>query len=175
MKEIPQKVSESVRKLNPHLYATAVRDGYEVPLIGVPKSAEPSKGDFRKDVAATEVQIVYGKKRIRQSSKPKMNMLEMEFHAKLKQDYEGFEILCQAVRLELANGQWYKPDFFIPSGHERHADWDKCIAYEVKGPKAFRGGFENLKTAARVHQWCKFYLVWKEKGSGKWQRQEVLP
>lgn len=30
-------------------YATAIRDGYEVPLIGIPKSAEPSKGDFRDD------------------------------------------------------------------------------------------------------------------------------
>jgi hypothetical protein len=30
-------------------YATAMRDGYEVPLIGVPKSAEPSKGDFQQD------------------------------------------------------------------------------------------------------------------------------
>lgn len=32
-----------------HEYATALRDGYEVPLIGVPKSAAPSKGDFRED------------------------------------------------------------------------------------------------------------------------------
>lgn len=30
-------------------YATAMRDGYEVPLIGIPKNAEPSKGDFRND------------------------------------------------------------------------------------------------------------------------------
>lgn len=30
-------------------YATAMRDGFVVPLIGIPKSAEPSKGDFMSD------------------------------------------------------------------------------------------------------------------------------
>ena len=42
-----------------------------------------------------------------------------------------------------------------------------AIAYEVKGPKVFRGGFENLKVAARVHPWVKFYLVWED-GAGGW-------
>jgi hypothetical protein len=30
-------------------YATAQRDGFTVPLIGIPASAQPSSGDFRED------------------------------------------------------------------------------------------------------------------------------
>lgn len=162
---------------NPHLYPNFSGD------ITAKKNGrpEPSAAAHDRTQAGPPRALA---KRIRQSSKPKMNKLELEFFEKLKQDYgsgrdvggstfSGFEILCQAVRLELANGQWYKPDFFIPSAFVRHADWDKSVAYEVKGPHAFRGGFENLKTAARVHQWCKFYLVWKE--GQEWKRQEVLP
>lgn len=167
MSSIPTQVSESVRKRNPHLYPAFSGD------------ILPTKnGGSESSVAAvpTQAGAPRVKKRIRQSDKPKLNVLETEFEKKLKADYEGFTILAQAIRLELATGLWYKPDFFIPAGHVRHADWDKSIAYEVKGPRAFRGGFENLKFAARTHgKWCKFFLVWKDKVTGEWQRQEVLP
>jgi hypothetical protein len=119
------------------------------------------------------------KRRLRQSQKPLMNALETRFHEKLKHDYgTASPILCQAVRLELSRGQWYKPDFFVPfagyttdkaTGEKRSL----VVAYECKGPHVFRGGFENLKTAARVHQWCKFFLVWEDENR-VWQRQEVL-
>lgn len=35
-------------EMNSH-YATALRDGFTVPLIGIPASAAPSTGDFRED------------------------------------------------------------------------------------------------------------------------------
>jgi hypothetical protein len=88
-------------------------------------------------------------------------------------------MVAQAVRIELARGIWYKPDFFLPHAAWRLVDGEKqgyCIAYECKGPKVFRGGFENLKMAARVHgAWIKFYLVWEDINQvGGWARQEIL-
>lgn len=108
-------------------------------------------------------------KRLRQNSKPILNVLETAFHAKLAEEFSGMKIYAQAVRLELARGIWYKPDFFIPDG----AAPGRPIAFEVKGQRAFRGGFENLKVAARVHPWISFILAWRE--GDEWHRQKILP
>lgn len=113
---------------------------------------------------------VGGKKRLRQSAAPVLNKLETRFYGHLLTQYDRLNIHSQAVRLELARGIWFKCDFFV-SPHEL------CTTptfYEVKGPKSFRGGFENLKVAARVHKWAKFFLVWED-AAGNWQRQEILP
>ncbi len=109
------------------------------------------------------------KKRIRQDSRG-LNKLELRFADKLAQDNAGKPVFAQAIRLELARGHWYKPDFFLPGGTQ---GFYRPVAFEVKGPRAFRGGFENLKVAARVHQWCAFLLVW-ESAPGVWQQQEIL-
>lgn len=106
------------------------------------------------------------KKRIRQSAKPLMNKLETDFFLYIMRHLPDAKIRAQAKRYKLANGLWYKPDF-IAQVHGRETAW------EVKGPHAFRGGFENLKMAA--HEWpeVKFILAWKEGGS--WNTQDVLP
>ncbi len=109
------------------------------------------------------------KKRLRQSAKPVLNALETRFLAQLQKDYPGQMILPQAIRFELARNHWYKCDFFLPPTPET-----PTMAFEVKGPHVFRGGFENLKVAARVHSWCRFILVWED-ADKKWQRQTVLP
>lgn len=104
-------------------------------------------------------------KRIRQDSKPLMNKLETEFFLRLECQY-GDKIRPQARRYKLGNGIWFKPDFTsIIESQE--------IAWEVKGPHAFRGGFENLKVAA--HEWPEvdWFLCWKE--NGEWKQQKVLP
>lgn len=125
----------------------------------------------------TPIEIVREHQRWRRAQGPVMNKLEARFYEKLKADNaqgEGngipvAQIMVQAVRLELARGIWYKPDFLLV------APWaPRPIAYEVKGPKAFRGGFENLKVAARVHPWIKFYLVWEKTRGGEWERQEIF-
>ena len=136
--------------------------------------AEVEAAFARGDPSAPTVKTPHAK-RLRQSSEPVLNKLEERFLLKLKKDYAGQEILAQAVRLELARGIWYKPDFFLPQGSKDIVDGVTPIAYEVKGPKVFRGGFENLKVAARVHGWIHFYLVWEDKQTGAWQRQEILP
>lgn len=109
-------------------------------------------------------------KRIRQSTKPLMNRLELEWYDNLK---VRFQILVsQSLRFKLGNGIWYKPDFVAwPSGFESQDT--RMRAFEVKGPYSFRGGFENLKVAAHQYPQIKWTLVWKE--GGQWKEQVVLP
>jgi len=105
-------------------------------------------------------------KRIRQSQKPLLNKLEQECLEWLRLRYDDADIFKQAIRFMLANGHWYKPDFVT---------WDEhcTIGWEVKGPFAHRGGFENLKVAAHQYRRMCWVLLWKEKG--EWQQQSVLP
>ena len=146
MSELPTNPSESVRRRNPHLYIQ-------------PKSE--LTGLLVKSIQ------VERQKRIRQSQKPLMNKLELEYWGVLKRSYtEGPDrIVCQGLRFQLANGLWYKPDFAV---FTFNALW----CYEVKGPHAFRGGFENLKVAARTYPFITWVLVWKET---TWKEQIVLP
>jgi hypothetical protein len=102
-------------------------------------------------------------RRIRQSS-AKLNKLESDYQEVLRMRHGAENVQSQSVRLWLSNGGWYKPDFFVPG---------EMLFIEVKGPHAFRGGFENLKRAASTHRWAKFRLVWRV--SGQWKFQEVLP
>ncbi len=170
-------------QLSPKLQAMIVAQGQKnAPIPEAARkameNAAAGMGDAFKPKFGFIMDPAPAKKRLRQSTKPLLNKLEERFLAKLERDYVGQVILKQAVRLELARGQWYKPDFVIPKAGWRLVD-DVCetytIAYEVKGPKVFRGGFENLKTAARAHTWMRFYLVWEDdhEVSG-WARQEVL-
>ena len=105
------------------------------------------------------------KKRLRQSDKPLLNKLETEFFAYIQRENPGVTIRPQAKRYELARGIWYKPDFTAIIGGFEHC-------WEVKGPKVFRGGFENLKVAARVWPDAYWWLCSKDKGA--WQFQRVL-
>lgn len=115
-------------------------------------------------VAGTEVATV--NPRMRQDTQPKLNKLETRYLEEvLLHRYKADQIRSQDHRLRLANGAWYKPDFFIH--HEN-------LFIEVKGPKAFRGGFEFLKIAKAVHPEYRFVLVWVAKRGGPWERQEVL-
>lgn len=122
-------------------------------------------GQLKKDVASACPK----KRRIRQDHKPLMNKLEDEFASYMEMSMYGEHgiacvLVVQALRFRLANGLWYKPDFFWPN---------RLRAYEVKGPHSFRGGFENLKMAAHQYPWIKWILVWKE--DGQWQEQTILP
>jgi hypothetical protein len=109
------------------------------------------------------------RRRLRQSQKPLLNKLETDFLAYHTAVHPDIKLRPQAKRYELARGIWYKPDFTtIVNGTE----W----AFEVKGPKVFRGGFENLKVAARAWPDVWWILVWKEdRYSRTWSEQRVLP
>lgn len=104
-------------------------------------------------------------KRVRQSSKALLNKLETEWLEQLNRNYSSAFIASQAVRFRLGNGIWYKPDFFVFTG--------RPAAFEVKGPHAFRGGFENLKVAAGLYREVQWILVWKVNDT--WAQQTILP
>lgn len=144
--------------------------------------SRPGLRNLNIDVAR---QLLYGKdpvskpvkgKRIRQDRKG-MNKLESEWLEVLKRQFPNEQFRFGERRYLLANGIWYKPDFtcqFHEWPEERsHSHRWKETAWEVKGPKSWRGGFENLKVAA--HNWpeVRWVLVWKE--DGEWNEQEVLP
>lgn len=113
-----------------------------------------------------EYQPIPKKKRLRQSSGPLLNNLESDFFAQWTLEHSEGCLEKQAIRFRLANGLWYKPDFVW-------LQHDPIIAYEVKGPKAFRGGFENLKFAAATYPAILWVMCWKEEN--RWFDQRVLP
>lgn len=143
--------SESFRRLNPHLF-----------LPPAPKLA-PSVTAHSLVTEAAPLE-----RRLRQEQGPKLNKLEQAFLRVLQVEYPGVRIRSQDKRYELARGIWYKPDFTMMSAGVE-------TAFEVKGPRAFRGGFENLKVAARVWPEVRWLLVWRDKDSGQWKRQEIKP
>lgn len=102
-------------------------------------------------------------RRVRQSRQT-LNKLELAYQDMLRVEFRGERVLAQSVRVWLANNTWFKPDFYVPS---------RQLFVEVKGPHAFRGGFEFLKVAAAQHPWATFRLVWKSKG--EWLHQTILP
>lgn len=107
-------------------------------------------------------------RRMRQDHGPKLNKLEAAFKQVLLRELpSGVQLHEQALRFRLGNGVWYKPDFAAQPG-------GALTCWEVKGPRAFRGGFENLKLAATAYPGVRWVLVWRDPRKG-WLKQEVLP
>ena len=133
----------------------------------------PKVGHFEKLPPCDGREKVCVPKRIRQSSKPLMNKLETKFYNVLTMRNPGVVIYKQALRWKLGNGIWYKPDF-AAAIVERYEDRNLTMTcWEVKGPHAFRGGFENLKVAAGLYQDIVWILAWLN--GSKWEEQRVLP
>lgn len=199
---LKESASESFKKRNPHIFGPAPaiqnhggEDDEELEYIAAltanqkPKKSkcqlitvEDSPGDLSTAHAECEIhgrecprlnplQKPKAKKRIRQSDKPLLNGLEKSFLEVLKQRYpyiDEAQITAQAIRFSLGNGIAYKADFVV------FREAKRTLAYECKGPHAFRGGFENLKVAANKYPLVLFTLVWKDV-QGQWQEQVVLP
>lgn len=109
-------------------------------------------------------------KRVRQSEKPVLNGLELQWFMHLQSVYLDAVFHKQAMRLKLANGAWYKPDICATIEGQ-------LTCYECKGPKEGKNvarGILALKFAA--HEWpdVVFFLVWKSP-AGVWCQQRILP
>lgn len=154
LEQMLARASESVRKLNKDLARVC-------PSPQALTTATPVKSRIRQD-----------------RSQP--NKLEREWMGRLLLDFPDEQFHFNAMRFRLGNGVWYKPDFFCfdhywPEDASRsfkgiHA---RPTAWEVKGPKAWRGGFEFLKIAAHAWPKVRWVLVWKDDGG--WNEEEVLP
>ena len=150
MKQIPQDVSESTKRRNPHLYG----------------DRNAKIAEIYDRMAESQGEIGTPPKRIRQSTKPLMNKLESEFKA-YYETLTGHSLIVQSIRFKLGNGIWYKPDFILMCSTLG------IKAFEVKGEHAFRGGFENLKVAAHQYPRISWILAWKVNNT--WNQQPVLP
>ncbi|MDX2187742.1 MAG: hypothetical protein SFV32_12475 [Opitutaceae bacterium] len=117
--------------------------------------------------AIVEREALPSERRMKQDHKPLLNKLEEDYRDRvLYLQYKPEEVRAQSFRIRLANGQWYKPDFFVKKAN---------LFIEVKGPKSWRGGLENLKTAATQYPEYRYKLVWRERRGGPFLSQEVLP
>src|SRR5262245_4402461 len=72
----------------------------------------------------------------------------------------------ESIRLKLANGLTYKPDYPTWKG-------DKLTFYEVKGEQVWEDSLKSLKVAAHQYKRFGFYLY--KYAKGEWTWQEVLP
>lgn len=129
-------------------------------------------------VAAVQVEIAPDpsekpKKRLRQSTARKLNKLEAEFGAWLRARRVGAAIHEQSVRLELANGCTYTPDFLLADDVPFDTIGATVEAYEVKGHHAWDDAIVKLKVAARAYPWITFYLA--HKPNFEWALEEVQP
>jgi hypothetical protein len=124
--------------------------------------------------------LVYFKpKRMRQRTKPLLNKLESAFLNLLFHRCQFTKIHCQAIRFQLANGMAYTPDLFAfdwPDHDESSGNpvtWPH--AWEIKGPHAWDDSIAKLKMAAKLYPEITWILAWKDKVTGQWQEQRVLP
>lgn len=105
-------------------------------------------------------------KRLRQS-RDKLNVLETEALALVRSRYPGARIRSQDRRYKIG-GHWYKPDITGTGGGLEHE-----TVWEVKGPHAFRGGFENLKDLAALWPELRCFLIWKDQITKEWREQAM--
>jgi hypothetical protein len=148
---LPTQPNESLRKLNPHIYATPKRW-----WAGVSKAQNS--------------------KRLRQSSKPLLNKLEREWFNFLIAGWPNYPVpRAQAIRLKIGNGAWYKGDISALSWPQPEGPPMPTI-WECKGPKEMKNvarGILAIKTAAAQWPEIAFWLVWKD--GSVFKQQRVLP
>lgn len=139
--KLPEQVSESVKKRNPHLFNQRDYVGKVDFIVGEPK-----------------------KQRVRQSAKPLMNKLEREWWDILRAEFPDSQIVAQSVKFKIANGCWLTADFVV-----FHADGSAAI-YETKGKHAWDDSLVKLKVVAANFPRVKVWLVWKDHEKWQRQR-----
>lgn len=145
---LPTTVSESTRRLNPHLFSKP--------------NLAPGQGILPRNLAPEN-----GAKRIRQLPGTGLNKTETLFHEYLQRTHHPglWKIWPHGIRLLLANGVTYTPDFFVTG--------PDLLAFEVKGRHAWDDAIVKLKVAASTHQWLTFTLASYDQG--RWKLQQIIP
>lgn len=96
------------------------------------------------------------------------NQLERDFYSWLKLTH-GERIGVQNVKLKLATGCWYIPDFWAVSSN------GDFVFYETKGFMRDDAAVK-LKVAAALHVWAKFVLVKRDRTQvSGWSFKEIHP
>ena len=101
---------------------------------------------------------------------PKLNKLERDWLAVLKTRWLERGIFVQSIKLRLADGVWYIPDFVVFDFNQ----YEECAirAYETKGPHRFREkGILKAKMAAETFKQITFYLVTRK--DGQWKEEQL--
>ena len=153
--KLPSQVSDAVRKRNPGV------PWPQTMLVGVGK-----RGGAYRPADINQTMPSKPKKRLRQSSKPLLNKLEMEFDTYIYDHFPLNDYWAQAFTLAIGNGVRYTPDFVVKQQ-------GSLTAYEVKGPYARDDAKVKLKVAARLFPCFRWILV--SKMDGQWVFEEVLP
>jgi hypothetical protein len=169
MKTIPQDVSESTKKRNPHLYA------------GPPSMVNTTGGHGVTDFNPTgywpdgnpKPLPIKEPKRLRQSTKPLLNKLEEEAWQMLRSKAcSGQVLISQAITFRLANGLRYTPDFFCFSWPSV-GEFNRPTAWEIKGPWATDDAIAKVKMFATAYPEIRVILVWRDEQK-QWCQQRVL-
>lgn len=106
----------------------------------------------------------------RRSKEP--NQTEREFGAMLERRKRAGEfesVQFEAVRLRLAPGLTYEPDWFCVSDRPHHEYKTKLFIFEVKGRKKWDDAIAKFKMAREVHKWAHFEM-WEKLPDGRWQQ-----
>ena len=140
---LPQKVSDTFRRLNPHMYG-----GAPIPS----NSTAPSKP------------------MIRQQQGDGMNKTERAFLAWLKEEIPNVRI-HREISLPLANGCRYKVDFVTASPSIEGVGYF-LQGWEVKGFMRDDAAVK-LKVAASAYPWISFNLVSRKSQKSAWEIQRV--
>lgn len=150
MSKLPDNPSQSLKRLNPHLYP-------KEPVIAAPSPVSaPKKG--------VPVNV----------KKPKVNKTEARYFEYLKRMNPGEWISAQCLTFVLANDCRFTPDVVMIGAA------DKLVAIDVKakwkgtkGPHVEDDALVKLKVAARTFPWCLFYIAWEE--NGHWEHRQIEP
>ncbi len=166
MIHLPTNPSAAVRKRNPHLFGDAATQPESGQTGRDPKSCCETRFFETPRIA----------KRIRQSSKPIMNVLEQSWFDVLNAQFPNYpRPRAQAKRYRTSHSSWYKPDITASQWPQENGPPIET-AWECKGPKQMKNidrGILSLKVAASQWPEVRFILVWRE--NNLWRQQIVLP
>lgn len=163
--DLPSDPSPSVKKLNPHLFGTAVRQTES-------QSCRAAKAEA-KDIQITSPlpavplnrnQILANVFAHPSCAEKELNKAEKLYLLHLRTLYKEEQIGIQSVSFRIAKGCSYHPDFIIAPDENGHV-----VVVDVKAkwknqsqPHVEDDALVKMKACAVRFRWCIFKVVWKD-------------